>query len=84
MYFYNHTGNTLFVDDTLYESMFNKPYNAIFLDFDDLCGLDHYLLGIIILYLESLLLSRYGVFTYVQHNPFGRIKYINCGDPGQF
>ncbi len=84
MYFYIHIGNTLFVDNTPYKSMFNRPYSAIFLDFDDLCGEDHYLLGTIILYLESLHLFGYGVFTYVQHNPFAKIKYINCDDPGQF
>ncbi len=84
MYFYIHTSNTLFIDDTPYKSMFNRPSSAIFLDFDDLRGDDHYLLRTIIPYLESLHLSRYGVFTYVQNNPFGRIKYINCDDPGQF
>jgi hypothetical protein len=34
--------------------------------------------------LESFHLSRYGVSTCVQHNPFGRIRYINCNDLGQF
>jgi len=83
MYFYTHIGNTLFVDYKPYKSMFNRPYSAIFLEsLDNLHREDHYLLGTIILYVESLHFFGYGVFTYVQHNPFGRIKYINCDDPG--
>ncbi len=84
MYFYTHIGNTLFIDDTPYKIMFNRPYSAIFWDFDDFRGEDHYLLKTIIPYLEFLHLFGYGVFTYVKHNPFGRIEYINCDDPKQF
>jgi hypothetical protein len=46
------------------------PFSAIFLEyFDGVCGEDHYLLGIVLLYLESLHLSKKGVSTFVQHNP---------------
>jgi hypothetical protein len=39
-------------------------FSAIFLEyFDDVCGKDHYLLGIIFLYLQSLHLFEYDVFT---------------------
>jgi hypothetical protein len=38
-YFYTHVGNTLLIDDMPYKSMFNGPYNAIFLEsFDNHCG----------------------------------------------
>jgi hypothetical protein len=58
--------------------MFNGPYNAIFLEsFDGFCGEDQYLLGSVLPYLENLHLSGYGVPTFVEHNPFGRIKCIN-------
>jgi hypothetical protein len=51
MYPYTHGGNTLLID----ENMFNEPYNAIFWSiFDCLHGKDHYLLGIIFSYLEFL------------------------------
>jgi hypothetical protein len=63
----------------------NNHPSAIFLEsFDSLHGEDNYLLGIIFPYLESFHLSRYGVSTYVQHNPFGRITCINFDDLGQF
>jgi hypothetical protein len=35
------------------------------------------LLGMVFLYLENLHSSRYGVPTFVEHNPFGRIKCID-------
>jgi hypothetical protein len=31
-YPYIHVGNMLFINDTLYKSMFNGPYSAIFLE----------------------------------------------------
>ncbi len=67
MYPYTHVGNTLPVNNAPYKSMFNEPYNAIFLEssFDDLHGEDNYLLGHVHLYLEFLHLFEYGVSTYV-------------------
>jgi hypothetical protein len=76
-YPYIHANNT-FVDDTPYKNIFNGPYSAIFLEsFDDLCGEDQYLLGSIFPYLENFHLFGYGVPTFVEHNPFGRINFIN-------
>jgi hypothetical protein len=85
MYPYIHVGNTLLVNNNPYKNMFNGFYNAIFLEsFDSLRGEDNYLLGNILLYLKSLHFLRYGVCTYVEHNPFGHIKCINQNDLGQF
>jgi len=65
--------------------MFNESFNAIFLEFlYNLHGQDHYLLGIVLPYLEYLHSSRYGVSTFIHHNPFNRIRCINCDDPRQF
>jgi hypothetical protein len=62
----------------------NHP-SAIFLEsFDNLHGEDNYLLGIVFPYLESFHLFGYGVSTYVQHKPFGRIRCITCNHLGQF
>jgi hypothetical protein len=59
-------------------SVFNNLYGAIFLElFDDFCGEDQYLLGYVFPYLENLHLSIYGFPTFVEHNPFGRIKCID-------
>lgn len=84
MYPYTYVGNTLLVNNAPYKSMFNELYNAIFLEFnfDDLHGEDNYLLGHVLPYLEFFHLSKYGVSTYVQHNPFCRIICINCNDLG--
>jgi hypothetical protein len=77
-YPYTHGGNTLFVENTPYKNMFNGPYNAIFWDsFDGRCGEDHYLLGFVFPYLANLHSFGYYVPTFVEHNPFGRIK---CDD----
>jgi hypothetical protein len=58
--------------------MFNSLYSAIFLEsFDGLCGEDQYLLGFVLPYLENLHLFEYGVPTFVEHNPFGRIRCID-------
>jgi hypothetical protein len=68
----------LLIDDTPYKNMFNGPYSAICLEsFDGLCGEDQYLLESILLYLENLHSSGYGVPTFVEHNPFGRIRCID-------
>ncbi len=85
-YLYTHVGNMLFVDDTPCKIMFNGPYIGVLLEiFDGLCGHDNYLLGTILPYLESLHSSEYGVSTFVQHNPFNRIRCIsNHGDSWQF
>ncbi len=55
-----------------------------FESFDGLCGEDNYFFWIVLLYLKSLHLSKYDISTYVQHNPFGRIRCINCNDHEQF
>jgi len=48
-----HVGNTLLVDDTLYKSMFNEPFNAIFLQSFHNSNKDNtYLLWVILLYLK--------------------------------
>jgi hypothetical protein len=78
MFPYTHVGNTLFVDDTPYNNMFNDMYSAIVLEsFDNIHGEDRYLLRFVIPYMENLHLSKYGVPIFVEHNPFGRIKFIN-------
>jgi hypothetical protein len=70
MYPYTHVGKTLFIKDTPYKNFFNMLFSAIFLEyFDDVCGKDHYLLGIVFLYLESLHLFEFDVSTFVQHSP---------------
>jgi hypothetical protein len=77
IYPYTHVGNTLLIDNTPYKNMFNGPYNAIFLDsFDNRCGEDHYLLGFILPYLENLHSFKYGVPTFVEHNPFGGLNVL--------
>jgi hypothetical protein len=64
MYPYIHTNNILLIDDMPYKSMFIGPYSAIFWEsFDSLRGEDHYVLGIIFPYLESLHFFGYGVST---------------------
>ncbi len=60
------------------QNMFNGPYNAIFWDsVDGRCGEDHYLLGFVFPYLENLHSFGYYVPTFVEHNPFGKIR---CND----
>jgi len=85
IYPYIHIGNMLLVDNTPYKNMFNGPYIVIFLDpFDDRHGKDQYFLGFIFPYLENLHLSGYDVPTFVEHNPFGRIKCIDKNNPRFF
>jgi hypothetical protein len=89
VFFFNfpniHGGNTLVIDNMPHKSMFNGLYNAIFFElFDNIHGEDQYLLGSIIPYLENLHSSEYDIPTFVEHNPFGRIKYINLNNPGLF
>jgi hypothetical protein len=65
--------------------MFNGPYSAIFLElFHDHHEEDQYLLWSIILYLENFLSSRYGVPTFVEHNPFGKVRCIDRDNPRLF
>jgi len=65
-----------------YKSMFNGLHSAIFLESSDgHCGEDQYLLGFIIPYLEHLHSFRYNVPTFVEHNPFGRIRCIDQDNP---
>jgi hypothetical protein len=67
LHFLSDKPNTLLIDDIPYKNMFNGPYNAIFLEsFDSLRGEDHYVLGIVLFYLESLHFSGYGVSTSTQ------------------
>jgi len=83
-YPYSHVGNTLFINDTPFKIMFNGLDSAIFLEFFyDPHGHDFYLLGTFP-YLDSLHSSRFGVFTFIQHNPFSRIRCINHDDLGGF
>jgi hypothetical protein len=81
-----HASNMLFINNMPYKSLFNGLFNAIFLkSFVNFCGDDHLnLLGTILLYLESLQFFGYDVPTFVQLNPFGSIKCINCDDPKQY
>jgi hypothetical protein len=77
-YPYIHVGNTFLIDNTPYKNMFNDPYNDIFLDsFDGRCGENHYLLGSVFLYFENLHSFGYDIPTFVEHNPFGRIRCID-------
>ncbi len=67
MYPYIHTKNMLLIDDMPYESVFNGPCSAIFLEsFDSLCGEDHYVLGTILPW--NFFISPNMVFPH-QHNP---------------
>ncbi len=74
-------GNTLLVYDTPYKSIFNGPYNVIFVEtFDSSIGdNNYYLLGAILRYLEALQSSKVNVPTFVENNPFGSI--ISLNDP---
>jgi hypothetical protein len=51
-----HVENTLLVDNTMYKSLFNGPFNAIFVKTFDSYVRDNnnYLLGAILSYLEAL------------------------------
>jgi len=77
-----HASNMLFINDMPYKSLFNAIFLEFFVNFYG----DNYLnlLGTIILYLESLHFFGYDVPTFVQFNPFGSIKCINCDDPKQY
>jgi hypothetical protein len=46
--------NTLLIDDTPYKSLFNPPFNAIFLEvfYEPQANDDFYLLGIVLPYME--------------------------------
>lgn len=51
---YVHVGNTLLVDDTPYKSLFNGPFNAIYVkSFEKFGRDDNYLLGTILPYMEN-------------------------------
>ncbi len=52
--------------------------------FYDLRGEDQYLLGFVFPYLENLHSSRYDVPTFVEHNPFGRIRCTDQNNPRLF
>jgi hypothetical protein len=68
-----------------YKNMFNNLYSAIVFElFDNIHGEDQYLLGSIFPYLENLHSSKYGVPTFVEHNPFGRIRCTNPNNPRFF
>jgi len=72
----------LLVNNTPYKSIFNGLYNAIVLEsFHDLHRDNQYLLGSIFPYLENLHSSKYGVPTFIENNPFGKIICINSNNP---
>jgi hypothetical protein len=82
---YTHVGNALLINDAPYKSMFNNLYSATFLEsFDGLHGEDQCLLGFVFPYLENLDSSGYDVPTFVEHNPFGRIRCIDRNHPRLF
>jgi len=82
---YTHAGNTLLIDDVPYKIMFNSSYSAIFLEsFGGVCGENWYFLGFVLPYFENLHSSGYNVPTFVEHNPFGKIKCINPDNLGLF
>jgi len=65
-----------------YKNMFNGHTVPFFLDsLDGHCGEDQYLLGFILPYLENFDSFRCSVPTFVEHNPFGRIKCIDQNNP---
>jgi hypothetical protein len=47
-------------------------------------GEDQYLLGSVFPYFEIFHSSKYNVPTFVEHNPFGRIRCIDHNNPGPF
>jgi hypothetical protein len=78
---YIHIGNTLLIDDTPYKSIFNSSYSAIFLEsFDGIHGEDQNLLGFVLPYLENFHSSIYIVPTFVENNPFCKIRCINLNN----
>jgi len=81
-----HLGNTLLVDDTPYESMFNESFNVIFVKMFDTCSKDpnDYLVSIVLPYLECLHNFGMSVSTFVKHNPFGSIRRITHGHHGPY
>jgi len=84
-YPYTHVGNTLLIDNMPYKNMFNSPYNTIFLEsFNNHCGEDQRLIGFVLPYLENLHSFGYGVPTFVEHNPFCRIRCIDWNNPWLF
>jgi hypothetical protein len=75
----------LILDDTLYTSMFNGPFSAMFVElFDSYNKGGNYLLLIVIPYLEFYHHSRYGVATFVLENPFDRIRSSTHNDLRQY
>jgi hypothetical protein len=73
----------LLVDDTPYKSLFNGPFNAIYVKtFEKFGRDDNYLLGTILLYMEILHFLELSVPTFFHDNPFGRnIRHIRWNDP---
>jgi len=76
-------GNTLLIDNTPYKSLFNEPYNVIFVEtFDSSIGNNNnYLLGSVMPYLEAFQSSRISAPTFVENNPFKHVKHISQNDP---
>jgi len=74
--------NTLLVDDTHHNSMFNPPCSAIFFKTFYKSPIDgNYLLDNVLPYLELLHSSRMWVYKFVELNPFGNIMDMPLGDP---
>jgi hypothetical protein len=74
--------NTLLVVDMPHKSMFNPLCNAIF--FETFYGSHihgNYLLGTIILYLESSHSAGMWVYKFLELNPFGSIMDVLLGGP---
>jgi hypothetical protein len=74
----------LLVDDMLYKTCLMTRIVPFLESFDGLHGDDHYLSGFVFPYLENLQSFGYGVPTFVEDNPFGRVRCINRNDPRQF
>ncbi len=69
--------NTLLVDDMPYKSLFNPPFNAIFLEKFYKSQTDNdYLIEIVFCYLEALHSFDMQVYKFVKCNPFKRIRHV--------
>jgi len=76
-----HLGNTLLVDNTLYKTYLNLPFNAIFIkSYEDMPKEDNYLMKTLLPYLEFFHYSRLSVPTFVELYHFGDIKSFKEDD----
>jgi hypothetical protein len=73
--------NTLLINDMSHKSMLNPPFSAIFFDTFYGSPIDgNYLLGIILLYLESIHLFGIWVYKFVILSSLGTITNVLPGD----